>query len=597
MSKLIRWPGLIAFVVIVALLSGFAWLLADDLVKKGIEKTGTSMVGARVDVADVTLSLQPVGFIIHGMDIANPDQPMRNSISIERISLQVNLLRALMGQWIIDEADVSGLRFDTPRSSSGIVAEQKADKKPEEDKQPSFISQQLAGITGNLPDSKTVLERETLLVEQRSETLQSTYREKVASWESLQQQLPNQEKVSDYEQRLQAILGGKIKTLADYREREAALKQLKKDIRADQDTLEQARDHLSESQKVLGEQVRQLQKAPGQDIERITQKYGLDSGGLANMSALLFGDQAGNYLSKGLQWYDMARPFLAGKADDKKQPEKQRQKGRFIHFAEKQPLPDILVRRLTVSAVLESGRLEAGLYDITHQQSVINRPTTMKLLSETLDNVDRLDFNAVFDYRGSDDHSKAEWLLGGLAVRDYKVSGGNDFPLTLAAASMDMQGSLRIAAGKLDGRAESVFSNADFTAGGDSGLARIMADAIETVNRFTLDVDLQGKLKKPDIAIRSDLDRVLQSAVEKQLDARVAVFKADVEAKLEAQVSEALAKADLGELAASEEDVQQKIGRLDEMLEQKLDDYEEQQKQEAEDKAKDEVKKRLKELF
>src|SRR5690554_6278414 len=198
MNKVIRWPGLIAFVVIVALIGGGTYLFANSLLKSLIESQGTNLAGAKVDVGRVELSLSPAGVVIYQLDITDAEQPMQNVVSIDSISAQFNLLKAFMGQAIIHDASVNGMRSATPRKTSGAIGKT---PKPKEKTDPSFVQKQLASLGKELPDAKELLEREPLLVDERQKVLTASYDAKQAAWEKLEPQLPNEKKVEDYKQR------------------------------------------------------------------------------------------------------------------------------------------------------------------------------------------------------------------------------------------------------------------------------------------------------------------------------------------------------------------------------------------------------------
>src|SRR5690554_3384884 len=183
MNKVIRWPGLIAFVVIVALIGGGTYLFANSLLKSLIESQGTNLAGAKVDVGRVELSLSPAGVVIYQLDITDAEQPMQNVVSIDSISAQFNLLKAFMGQAIIHDASVNGMRFATPRKTSGAIVKK---PKPKEKTEPSFVQKQLASLGKELPDAKELLEREPLLVDERQKVITESYDANQAAWEKLE---------------------------------------------------------------------------------------------------------------------------------------------------------------------------------------------------------------------------------------------------------------------------------------------------------------------------------------------------------------------------------------------------------------------------
>jgi hypothetical protein len=140
MKKWIRWQGLTFFAAILILLFAFWFLLVDALVKRLIEKSGTQMVGARVELAGANLSLFPAGLTLTRLQVTNPDEPMKNAVEIARISCKIDGLNLLRRKIIIEEMSVEGVRLGTARTHSGALPrapEWKPSRKGEP-KTPSF---------------------------------------------------------------------------------------------------------------------------------------------------------------------------------------------------------------------------------------------------------------------------------------------------------------------------------------------------------------------------------------------------------------------------------------------------------------------------
>lgn len=87
MKKWIRWKGIGAFLIVIIIFAGLWLLLIDGIVKRTIEKMGTTAVGARVELAGADVSLFPPGLELIRLQITNPDQSMKNAIEVARINL------------------------------------------------------------------------------------------------------------------------------------------------------------------------------------------------------------------------------------------------------------------------------------------------------------------------------------------------------------------------------------------------------------------------------------------------------------------------------------------------------------------------------
>ena len=111
--------ALAGFIILIAL---FWFVVVDWLVEMVIETQGTKAVGARVDVAAADLSLFPAGIEVTGLQVTNPDSPMRNALDVQRIYSNIELKPLISRKVIIDNLRVEGIQIDTPRKTSGAVA-------------------------------------------------------------------------------------------------------------------------------------------------------------------------------------------------------------------------------------------------------------------------------------------------------------------------------------------------------------------------------------------------------------------------------------------------------------------------------------------
>ncbi|MBN2687694.1 MAG: hypothetical protein JXR85_05900, partial [Deltaproteobacteria bacterium] len=55
--KMIRWGGLITFIVIIGLIAAFDLFFLDTIIEKSLERQGSLIVGARVDIGELDFSL------------------------------------------------------------------------------------------------------------------------------------------------------------------------------------------------------------------------------------------------------------------------------------------------------------------------------------------------------------------------------------------------------------------------------------------------------------------------------------------------------------------------------------------------------------
>jgi len=120
--KRVRLKGLIPLVLFLVAFVVAIWLLLDPLVKWGVEDVGTELVGAKVDLASADVHLFKGSVTLNGLQVTDPAHPMTNLVQAEQIVADVSLAPLLEKKLVLDTVAVRGVRFGTPRKTSGALA-------------------------------------------------------------------------------------------------------------------------------------------------------------------------------------------------------------------------------------------------------------------------------------------------------------------------------------------------------------------------------------------------------------------------------------------------------------------------------------------
>ena len=95
MKKWIRWWGIVAFIVIVFGGILIWYLMADKIIANQIEDTGEYIFGAKVDVGNADMNLNPFCVTVTNLKVANPASPMKNLFDAEKVFVDIELDRYL----------------------------------------------------------------------------------------------------------------------------------------------------------------------------------------------------------------------------------------------------------------------------------------------------------------------------------------------------------------------------------------------------------------------------------------------------------------------------------------------------------------------
>jgi uncharacterized protein (TIGR03545 family) len=599
MTKWIRWSGLLGFVVLIGLVVAFWMFAAAPLIKFSIEKFGSEAAGAKVDVEEVVLGFNPLLLSINGVQVADKDAPMTNVLSIKSSVADLALFPLLLGKTIIHDMSLQGVEFGSPRKTSGALAVE-AEKTNKEASEKNAVaasnnatdtsasgSEQSLSASKALPSADEIIAREPLLTVTRGEKFKSsldTHKKEIN--ESLAQ-VPNKAAFAEYQQQLDLILKGKFKSIDDFKQRKKAFDALKSQFKTDRKAIKRAANAIKAGKKDLKSQWSGLKNAPQEDYDNIKGKYTLDAAGTSNLAALLFGKEAGGYADQALGYYEMVSPLLA--SDDEKNQlaldaKRKRLSGEYIHFPTDHPLPDFWIKKLSFSASLMLGDVAVTVNNITHQQDVINKATTLVATGQDMPTIKSLRLEGTLDHRTGAGRDQFD-----LNIKDWKLLGLN---LGLAGLKLDNSAlninSEVVFMGKdMNATAQGVFSQTQFSSKDRTVLAKEMVLALTNVNTFLVDAKAKGPLTDPKISIKSDLDNKLKVAFNKRIKQK----QNELEKKLREKLADKLLsysgdyEKEIRKMNASEGGLSGQLRSMAKMEKTELSDYKSQLKQEAKARA------------
>lgn len=597
MTKWIRWSGLAGFIIVSALIVCFWLFAAGPLTKLAIESFGSRALGAKVDVADVSFGLNPMTITVSGVQLTDKDKPMENIVSFETAVANIEPFPLLLGKAIIPQLSLEGVATGTPRSESGAIKKtnkKQTEKSSSADSKPAADDTSAEPKSQTLPSADEILERESLLTEQAGDAFEKAYESHSQNIEQSLANLPTEDSIKQYEVQLNKLLTGKFKNLEDFKQRKRELDALRNQFKQDKQAIADAKQAIAQGKSDMKEKFNALKAAPKQDLNNIKSKYTLDGAGASNLTALLFGEDAGGYAQTTLEYYEKVRPLLVDEATQatKAELKAKRLEGRYVQFETDRPQPDFWVKTLTFTMSLPQvgqpaqslGDVAVNVLDITHQQDVINRPTLVKGKGVNLRNIDSLTINGVLDHRTSP--GKDSFTL---EVQNWQL---NKVKLGLAGLRMDnsvtdVSAKGVLIDGQLSASGQARFNQATFSSKDRTMLAKEMVAALKTIDTFVVNGRAKGPLTDPSMSINSDLDKQLNSA----FDQRIAQKQQELENKIKAKLNDKLMsyagdyQAQLKSLNLTEGNLATKGDALEKLGKQELSSYQDQLKAEAKAKA------------
>lgn len=602
--KLFRWKAAIPlglFVLLVVL----GWTLyVDRLIRLGIEAGGTAAVGAKVDLRSARLKLFQASLVLRGLAVTNPHAPMTNIFEVDEINLDIHLRALLEKKFVAETMAVRGLRFGTPRKTSGALPARAAAAAPaagEEQgaqdwahqlKLPSLALEGLGkavNVAGVSPDSLHTIAL-ARAVAARGDSVKGSLERQIAA--------ADPRPAIDSGKALVARLGNTdVRRLGIAGARDAAAS-----VRRTLDAVKTSRDRLTALQRAvtaqadsLRFQVAALDKARAEDYAYARGLVHIPSLDPKDISAALFGPAALERMVPALAYLHAAQRVVpTGLAPQRHAgPTRRRMAGTTVVFPKTHRYPSLLVQFAEAGFTLPGRTTMAGDYlarltGITTEPAVYGKPLTfLARRSGATAGPEGIQVAGSLDHTGAVPRDSLSADLRGVRLPA--------FDLGAASARLDLRtGTVNVALartgdsvrGRWTVRSDSVgwIRTGDTTAAGGAAAAlgsRAWLDAlvwraVSSLKNVQVEATISGRLASPSVDVSSNVGGQVAGALKQAVSAEVSRVEAQVRARVDSLVGQQVAAAraklaalDTGPLKTITDD-QGQLNAVEAQLNQKL---------------------------
>jgi len=247
------------------------------------------------------------------------------------------------------------------------------------------------------------------------------------------------------------------------------------------------------------------------------------------MSRVLLGDQMCGWVQKALGWYHrLKKPGPKKKTPDTKAE------------SEGGEIPFVLIRRAEASIVLKSGTIKGVFKDITSRPELLGKPTTFDLSGQKLDGLD------LIKVLGSLDHSNPAKSINtmkasvkGYLLENFKLPADTGVPVIIKKAIVDLDIDSSLIGEDLAALFTAALKNTSLsvdTSSQSSPLVKAMGAALESLSTLAASADVDGTLENYTVKIKSDVDKILKSAMGKMVKQQTAALKKQLKKQISAQL-------------------------------------------------------------
>ena len=568
-ARVFRWRAIIPLTLFFALLVLAAFLLKDRMVKRAVERTGEYLVGAKVELAAADVRLGEGAVSLRGLQVANPDAPMTNLLEAEEIVLDLEVEPLLEKKLHVDTIAVRGVRFGTPRETSGALAnppEGSGQIRREIDQWASRITIPPLSLEGlGRAIDVAVVQAESLRTIQEARHTRALADSMLATWDATLTALDPRPKIDSARallERLQAAdpagLGvtGVTQLAGDARRTLQAVGGLKGQVAALDST---ARLGLGQATA----QLRALADAQSEDYARALGMLRLPSLEGPQLSPAIFGEAALSWIKPVLYWVRVAEEYLPPGLDPRRYtgPKRARAAGTTVVFPGQRATPRFQVNFAEAGLQLGGTGPAAGDY-LARITGLSSAPaltgTPLELLvgrSDAARGPTDARIFALLDHARSPIRDSLDVVLSGIGLPSLELAplGAR---LDLGAGATTLR--LRRSGDQIEARWQWRTPNASWERLSGAAVAdsapigsRAWAEAllwqtVADVRDVSIDVRVAGDIRRPSLGVSSNVGNVVAQSLRRAVGQQVERAERDVRAQVDAMIETEVARANVG---------------------------------------------------
>ncbi len=583
--RVFRWKAIMPLALLLILVGAGWYFLLDSAVRRGIEAIGTALVGAKVDLEEADVRLAEGAVILRGLQVTNPDAPMTNLFQLDEVVADLNLGPLLQKKIFIDTVAIRGLRFGTPRATSGAI--------PNPDPEGGALRRQinewsqrvpvpdfsLEGLSGTV--NVAAIRPENLQTPALARGIRSAADSAQDAWMAQLQTLnptPMIDSARALAERLQGAslrsLGlGVLRSVRSLRTTVGGLTTLRSGF-------DQLAQDVSGGVATLQQRVSDLANARASDLASARNLLQIPSLDAPDISPALFTDLALERIQPVLYWARMAERYVPPGLDPRRRPGPSRARlaGTDVDFPKERGYAGLTIGFAEIDLRLEGDGASAGAYrvhieDFSSQPSVHGRPIRISASrTDASSGPDAVHFEAVLDHVTPDIRDSVSLRITGFPLPAVTLPGiGAHMDLGEGVNQLTLARVGDTVAGRwLWSSSQVTWDRASM---GSGRLNDLLWRTLSALRDVEIEVGVSGDLSGPSLSVRSNVASQISQSLRRELASEVAAAERRVRAEVERLVAQPIADA-RSRVAEAEATVQGLVAQYQQQLDQVKADLE-----------------------
>ncbi|MGE5839422.1 MAG: TIGR03545 family protein [Deltaproteobacteria bacterium] len=533
------------------------YFFVDSWVESGLETGGEVIVGAKVEIDDLSVTLSPLGIRWGRIQVANPRDPWKNFFETGQVRFAMDVGQLLRKKYIIETMEVNDLILGTKRSTDGSLPDGKPKEEGESGTFTALAQEALSKTVQqtplfNLDVLRGGLNVDSLVSALDIQTLKHIDSLKIRTegaskqWASSLGDFDNSKKrLAEIETSLKGINPSELKGVDKITAAISTVDNAFKSVKEVENSFNQRKASIEGDVNGLAASFSSIDDVAKKDLATLMSMARLPTLSTSGIARLLVGEEMYKRATTYLYWADLARGNVAKYTPEQKDEDPPRLKGQDIRFPVERGYPKLWIQKILISGGTDSTqggnhiRARGEARDISDDQSITGKPITITL--EGAEGGGRaLALDALIDRRKDIPFDKYHMSLRGVPLAEFQLGKSDFLPSKITDARLTSDVTISIPGDRFDSQTSLDFRNVSlvFDAAPNNTIERLVQDVLKGVNAFDVSLRLWNTSSAFDMALATNLDDQIAARLKDVLGAEFTKLQNDLRDKLNATIAE-----------------------------------------------------------
>ncbi len=548
---------LIVFLIIV-------YLFHNRWIESGLEYAAEEVVGAKVEIDNLHLSLLPLGIVWSKMQVANPNDPWKNLFETGTVKFSMDFNQILRGKYIIDLVEVDDLTVDTKRTTEGSIDPERKKRAILGGDKITFsklANDALQNMVTTTPlfdiaklkngfNADSLVKALDMKTVKHIDTLKNQINGLTDQWASLQKDFEAQkQKAVDLGKQISAINPSELNNVQNITSAilltDNAIKTVNEITAAVDNRSKSVQTDIQNFTTSVG----LIDNYVKDDFSKLKNMARLPSLNTNGMAQLLVGTEMYKRAKNYLRFADEARASIQKYSPQPEEnPDPPRMKGQDIKFPTDRSYPKLWIKKIVItggSASSDYIRAQGNAFNISDNQKVTGMPLTVNLEGTGKGNR-TLKLSGLFDRRSDIPLDEFTASISSVPVGEFALGKADFLPTKVTNALMNTELKISVPGNKFDATAKFNLKNISlhFDAAPKNLVEELVHKMLMGIKDFNVNLRLWNTDSRFDIALATDLDEKLSQSISAVLGEEFSKLQNELRQKFDAAVQVELQKFD-----------------------------------------------------